>query len=96
MIVAEKGSQRVGFMLCLEQSPKNIVNDLVAVTQHYRGRGIASCLIAFAENLYQNASKISVGTQVINVASIHAYEKMGFFFAKADYVFHFHGDSEAS
>jgi ribosomal protein S18 acetylase RimI-like enzyme len=91
MIVAQKGSEIAGFLLLLDDNKGAIRIDLIGVAENSRGQGIAEDMVNFAQAQFAKASKIIVGTQIANVPSIRCYEKLGFKYIKAVYVFHFHG-----
>lgn len=89
MVVAESGPEIGGFTL-LKQQGSTLVIDLIAVDEPYRGRGLARDMIAYAANTLPGFSAVRVGTQLANVASIRAYEALGFRFTGADHVLHLH------
>jgi GNAT superfamily N-acetyltransferase len=90
MVVAVVDSRVVGFLQLLIRQ-KDLVIDLIAVDEPYRRQGIACQMIEFAESNCGNYGCIYVGTQIANTASLQAYERMGFRFQSANYVFHYHG-----
>lgn len=96
MIVAEHNGRVSGFLLlALKKEEQAMIIDLIAVDKTARDRGIASGMIRFAERSLRGFRTISVGTQLANQASIRLYESLGFRFASAAYVFHFHGGGES-
>ncbi|MDH3974309.1 MAG: GNAT family N-acetyltransferase [Deltaproteobacteria bacterium] len=88
MVVALSGGQIVGFAQLIKKKSLLII-DLIAVDSSYRGKGIASSMIAFAESQI-NCTETLVGTQVSNIPSMRLYESLGFKTDSSDYVFHFH------
>jgi ribosomal protein S18 acetylase RimI-like enzyme len=95
MIVSESDGEISGFLL-LVVSPPDITIDLIAVAGNYRGKGIASDLIRFAETCFSDCTTISAGTQISNAPSIGLYSKLGFTFSKATYALHFCRDGAVS
>ena len=90
MVVATMGTEIAGFLLLLCSVAEVMTIDLMAVRRAYRGRGIGRGMILFAERECPPYSRMRVGTQLANVASIRCYEAAGFRIAAASYVFHFH------
>jgi len=91
MMVAETAGVVVGFLQVLAPGGGLLVIDLIAVAASHRGLGIATAMIAAAENDCGAPSQLSVGTQLANTASIALYQRDGFQVDDAQYVFHFHG-----
>jgi ribosomal protein S18 acetylase RimI-like enzyme len=89
MIVANYGDKIAGFLQLLHIGADQLVIDLIAVDKTHQGHGIASEMIAFAQN-NTDRSTIKVGTQVANIPSIRLYEKLGFRLCESYYVFHYH------
>ncbi|MBN1107051.1 MAG: GNAT family N-acetyltransferase [Deltaproteobacteria bacterium] len=89
LVVGDLGSGLGGFLLLLH-SATDLVIDLIAVAEGSRRKGLAGAMIAFAERQIPGFERILVGTQVANIPSIRLYEKLGFRFHAASYVFHFH------
>lgn len=90
MVVAVVEGQVVGFNQLLYKD--GIVTiDLIAVDKHYHRRGVAADMITYAETESPAVQRIRVGTQLANLPSIKLYEKLGFRFHQAKYVFHYHG-----
>lgn len=88
MVIAEKDGQVVGFNQLLFRD--HLVIDLIATDQAHRRQGIAHDLIAFAEAQAGTFSRIRVGTQASNIASVRLYEAMGFRLVETQYVFHYY------
>lgn len=89
MIVALQRSVPVAFLLMLKQGTSWII-DLFAVDEAYRGRSLGSKMIAYAENNCPDLEMISVATQVTNKRAINFYEKLGFKWHEAHYIYHYH------
>ena len=67
-----------GFLLTVIRH-NEVVIDLIAVDKKFRKKGIATKLIKGMINYYKNDySTYTVGTQVLNVASINLYQKCNF------------------
>ena len=90
MIIASDNQSIVGFLQLILEQDKTIKIDLVGVAEQYRGMGIASDMIRYAEKQNQNFLRIITGTQIANIASIRLYEKMGFRAVASKYIFHYH------
>jgi GNAT superfamily N-acetyltransferase len=91
MVVAESEGRVVGFALLLSGERDVVTIDLIAVAKEQRGRGVARDMIAFAvSECLEPGTKLKVGTQVANIASLALYGGLGFRVAAATYVFHFH------
>ena len=88
MIVALIKNKPVGFLQLIIKE-KELLIDLIGVSQLAQGNGIASSMIKFANNNF-NRSYIEVGTQVRNLPSINLYKKLGFKLTSSNYVFHYH------
>lgn len=89
MIVATKKEKVVGFNLLLKKD--TIVSiDLIAVDKDHRQRGLASAMIAMVATTPE-VNTLRVGTQVSNVASLRAYQKLGFIITNTEHVWHSHG-----
>ena len=91
MVVSEDNGQLLGFLQLLYQGEQLII-DLIAVDKNGRRRGIASDMIAFAENQCGDFKTISVGTQIVNEPSINMYIRYGFSFCASQYIFHYHNN----
>ncbi|MFQ5648577.1 MAG: GNAT family N-acetyltransferase [bacterium] len=91
MVVAVKDGRVTGFLQLLQNPDGVLTIDLIGVDQRYRRQGIARNMIAFAMTHCPH-STMTVGTQMVNIASIRLYEEMGFRMDSARYVFHFHND----
>jgi ribosomal protein S18 acetylase RimI-like enzyme len=88
MVLAKDGDRIIGFLQIIAQEEQYII-DLIAVSKDYRKQGIAKNLILFANANLENIEKVIVGTQIANMPSINLYEKLGFRFKSAKYVFHY-------
>ena len=82
MIVAEQNGEIMGFNLLIG----NVI-DLIAVSQNHTQKGIASAMIAHAND---KIGPLTAGTQIINAPSIALYQKAGFIIKNAHYVLHRH------
>lgn len=82
MIVAESNATIYGFMLMLDQ-----VIDLIAVDSKYLRKGVATKMIAFAN---ERIGLLKVGTQSSNSGSIKLYQKSGFILDQVQLVLHKH------
>ncbi|MFA5087939.1 MAG: GNAT family N-acetyltransferase [Candidatus Omnitrophota bacterium] len=91
LVVAQKGRDIVGFLQLLDDRKGMITIDLIGVAAGCRQQGIGAAMVDFAQAHFSRASKITVGTQIANVASLRCYEKLGFRHVQAWYVFHYHG-----
>lgn len=90
MVLALVDETVVGFLLLLRRNDNDLVIDLIAVGGNQRRKGIASDMIAYAESHCDGCSRILVGTQIANIASIRLYERIGFRNCESVYVFHYH------
>jgi len=95
MIVSTIENEVVGFILIIEGDDFACL-DLVAVSTDHRRKGIATIMIEFALNSLGHKEKFIVGTQVSNIPSIRAYEKLGFSTFSTTYVLHYHGSFNPS
>jgi ribosomal protein S18 acetylase RimI-like enzyme len=91
MVVACQDNKPVGFLQLLRGADSLLIIDLIAVLAAQRGRDLAKAMIAFACAKCECAGPIVVGTQVANTRSVRLYERLGFRFDAAQYVFHHHG-----
>lgn len=90
MVVALVDGVVAGFLQLLFSRPVLTI-DLVAVASAFKGRGMASRMIRFAEASCGEFGEERVGTQLANTPSIALYHKLGFRLAEGKYVFHYHG-----
>jgi GNAT superfamily N-acetyltransferase len=91
MVVAEYEGRIVGFVLLLYGDDGVVSIDLIAVDFDQRGKGIARDMISFAmQSCVDPNSKLMVGTQIANFASLALYASLGFKVVKAAYVLHYH------
>ena len=56
----------------------------------FRGQGVASKMINYAETQLKTFDTIQAGTQIVNFSSMRLYENMGFRACKSYYVLHYH------
>ncbi|MBL7129792.1 MAG: GNAT family N-acetyltransferase [Candidatus Omnitrophica bacterium] len=90
MVVALADKIVTGFLQLLKNDSGILTIDLIAVEKTYRKKGVASDIIAYAEQNCQKINQIKVGTQLANVPSMGLYERLGFRVTEAYYVFHYH------
>lgn len=90
MVVAYAGGRVVGFLLLIFGAGSSLLIDLIAVDRHFRRRGVAGSMIAFAEANLPAFQSIHVGTQAVNIPSVRLYENLGFRIRGAQYIFHCH------
>lgn len=91
MVVAEHEGAIAGFLQLLAGADGTLTIDLIAVAEGRRGRGLASGMIGFAARACGRPTRIRVGTQAANIASLRLYERLGFTVSATGYVFHCHG-----
>ncbi len=90
MVVAEEEGYVVGFNQLIKREDGALVIDLIAVDERYRGKGVASGMIAFAVASCGPMTRVVVGTQLTNTASLKMYQRSGFLIVGATHVFHRH------
>lgn len=90
MVVAEVEGRVVGFNQLIKRDNGVLAIDLIAVNEKYRGKGIASGMIAFAVANCGPMTKMVVGTQLANIASLKMYQRSGFNVVGALHIFHCH------
>lgn len=91
MVVAEDKNGPVGFLQLLRRGDGAIQIDLIAVAEKARGRGLGRAMIGFAiQRCLGRPVEVRVGTQIANIRSLNFYSSLGFVFASATYVLHFH------
>jgi ribosomal protein S18 acetylase RimI-like enzyme len=95
MIVSTIENEVVGFILIIEGDDFACL-DLVAVSIDHRRKGIVTIMIEFALKGLGHKDKFIVGTQISNIPSIRAYEKLGFSTFSTSYVLHYHGSFNPS
>jgi ribosomal protein S18 acetylase RimI-like enzyme len=72
------GSRRVGYLLLRKEGPTTLITE--AVDEPYRGSGIATRMVQYAQRLYADlTAEILAG----NVASIKLHKAAGFTFVSA-------------
>ena len=94
MLVAEVNGQVAGFCLLLHRDDGARVIDLIAVDPDHRRLGLGAALCNGSEQELGDCKELVVGTQACNTPSVRMYERVGFRFISAGYVFHFHGGSQ--
>ena len=90
MVVLTCRSETVGFLQLLSKN-ETIIIDLIAVDKTHQGKGLAARMVEFAANQCGEWSRMQVGTQLSNIPSTRACEKLGFRMCDSSYVFHYHG-----
>ena len=91
MVVAENENGLAGFLQLLQHDDGAIQIDLIAVAEIMRGRGLGRAMIGFAiQRCLGRPVEVRVGTQIANIRSLNFYSSLGFVFASATYVLHFH------
>ena len=92
LLVAEKESKILGFILVLKKKNQFII-DLVASGKKYRKKKVASSLINSINNqIMKSKDKICAGTQIDNLVAIKMYKKLGFLSKKnKTFCYHIHG-----
>lgn len=88
MIVAVQDEKIVGFNLLLIKKDILII-DLIAVDAAHRQRGLASAMVTAAAAT-PGINLMRVGTQLLNIPSLRAYEKIGFAVIDTEHVWHCH------
>ena len=90
LIISENQGKVSGFLLLLKQDNKLVI-DLIAVSEEFRGIGLAKDLISFA--IYNPNLKydyISVGTQGSNLYSLKLYNSINLSTLSVKYIYHRH------
>ena len=95
MVVAEEGTEIVGFLQLMRVDEDVLLVDLIAVASRMQRRGIARLMIGFAFlNCLKQPVGMRVGTQLSNHGSLRLYESMGFKLSKVVYLLHMHQEAE--
>ena len=89
MFVVESHAGVCGFLLVLERDSLGTI-DLIAVEPQVRGTGAAGALVDAWRTSSRHLKRLLVGTQISNVRSLRAYEKLGFRVCAATHVLHRH------
>ena len=94
IIIAEMDETPVGFLAIAKTRVNDqIVRiiDLIGVHPDFQGTGAGKQMVNyFISNSVGNYDLLRVGTQLINLPSLHLYEKSGFCISSAAYVLHAH------
>lgn len=94
ILVADYDNKPVGFLaIAKTENPNQVIRiiDLIGIHPMYHGRGFGSCLVNhFIADSIKKCDLLRVGTQIINVPSLHLYEKTGFRTSGASVVLHAH------
>lgn len=89
LLVAETEEGVSGFLLALERGTEGVI-DLVALDPVLRGSGALAGLVSAWIERAPALARLVVGTQVSNVRSLRAYNRLGFRVCAAAYVLHYH------
>jgi GNAT superfamily N-acetyltransferase len=89
LFVAEADRGVAGFLLVLERDGEGFI-DLIALDPILRGTGAAGALIRAWLECVPSLRRVVVGTQLSNVQSLRAYNKLGFRVCGASHVLHYH------
>lgn len=94
ILVADMRGKPAGFLAIVKMSNGNQtlrIIDLIGVHPEFQGKGIGTELVSFfIVNSVNKCDILRVGTQLINLPSLHLYEKTGFCISDAVYVLHAH------
>jgi len=91
MVVARCDGRVAGFFQCIVQSD-HLHIDLYAVDPDFRRRGLAKSMLEEAVR-HAQPSRISLGTQIVNIPSINLFVGMGFTIYESKHIFHAHLES---
>lgn len=89
LALAFSDGRPVGFLQIFLKE-KIWVIDLIGLLPEFRGSGAGSALVSFAARELEGRNLALVGTQAVNDGSVRFYEKLGFRYQRAHYVFHLH------
>jgi len=92
LLVADADTGVQGFLLVLEKGDQGVI-DLIAVDPALRGTGVVRGLIRAWLQRAPQITRVVVGTQVSNVASLRAYGKLGFRICATSYLLHYWRDA---
>jgi GNAT superfamily N-acetyltransferase len=90
MVIAADRKGVAGFLQLINRG-ETLIIDLIAIAKSHQRKGIATSMIGFAWSQFGVANNLLVGTQIANVPSVRAYQKMGFLMSDSSYVVHYHG-----
>lgn len=94
ILVAEIEGTPAGFLAITRAADRNRtlrIIDLIGVHPDFQGRGIGTELVrAFIRTSVGSGDLLRVGTQLINIPSLHLYEQNGFRISDSAYVLHAH------
>ena len=96
MVVAIADGKVAGFNQVLYKGDGKLRIDLIATDHRFRNRGFAKQMVIYGARQISGVKQVIVGTQVTNVPSVRLYESMGFRLTEADYLFHYHYDSDGA
>lgn len=89
LLVAETDQGVGGFLLTLEKGTEGVI-DLVGIDPLMRGMGVLGGLLRAWIDRAPALRRLVVGTQVSNVRSLRAYNRLGFRVCGAAYALHYH------
>lgn len=94
ILVAEVSGKPAGFLAIINMRTGNQavrIIDLIGVHPEFQGRGIGTQTVNFfISDSVGKYDLLRVGTQIINLPSLHLYEKAGFCISDSTYVLHAH------
>ncbi len=89
-LIVEHDGVIAGFLGVLQHDQQMVI-DLIAIDPEYQGKGAGRALVETFNMKYKSSCEsFLVGTQLANGASIRMYEKAGYRFNSANFVFHGH------
>lgn len=89
MVVAHNEAEVVGFLQIIMTDDDVLVIDLIGVSPHAQGAGVAKAMIHYAHDMLK-PEKLRVGSQLENILALNLYSSMGFRVQKASYALHYH------
>lgn len=89
-ITYEEGECIKGFLICSISDKRNLIIELICVSETYKGNGIGKLLMRSSEKLAgdNNLLKIKVGTQIENISALNFYKSCGFRLVDVSYIYH--------
>lgn len=94
ILVAEVSGKPAGFLAIINMQTSNQtvrIIDLIGVHPEFQGRGIGTKMVDFfISDSVGRCDLLRVGTQIINLSSLHLYERAGFCISDSTYVLHAH------
>lgn len=79
-----------GFLICSVDNKRNLIIELICVSEEFKGNGIGKALIKASEKitLENQLIKIKVGTQIENISALNFYKSCGFILIDISYIYH--------